>query len=61
MHFIGSGPKSGKPAASVQGYEVEFYAAGEFVERRSYSFSDVDERTMMRRINSWVASGLLYI
>lgn len=59
FHYIGEGPKSGQRADSMQGYEVEFYRAGEFVEMRSYSFLLEDESTMLYRIKQWIKTGKL--
>lgn len=55
MFRLGSGERANEP----QGYEVEFFAAGEFFTSRCYSFSEADERTMMRRLNSWLVWGAL--
>lgn len=57
MHYIGPGPRSGHKADEPQGYEVEFYRAGDCVQIRAYSYSDIDERAMLRRITDWVRKG----
>ena len=54
MHRFGDGKRMPDP----QGYSVEFFEAGEFVETRSYQF-DVDEMTMLTRIANWVRLGKL--
>jgi len=55
MHRFGDGVRMDEP----QGYNVEFFKRGEYVENRSYSFSPEDEATMATRIMEWVRLGYL--
>jgi len=55
MHRFGDGVRMEEP----QGYRVEFFKRGEHVESRSYSYSDMDELVMGRRIAEWVRLGYL--
>ena len=54
MHRFGDGQRMAEP----QGYKVDFFLSGEFVESRSYQF-DADEATMATRITEWVRHGKL--
>jgi len=53
MHRFGDGVRMTEP----QGYEVEFFARGEHVQTRSYSYDDVDQVMMFKRITEWVRLG----
>jgi hypothetical protein len=54
MHRFGDGERMDEP----QGYRVEFFKRGEFVESRSYAY-DADESKMSERITEWVRLGYL--
>jgi hypothetical protein len=59
MHKIGPGAGSGTKQETPQGYEVEFYKAGEFVQFRVYAYTD--ELLMATRITEWVRDGKLVV
>lgn len=55
MHRFGDGQRMEEP----QGYNVEFFKRGEYIENRSYSYSVEDEAIMATRITEWVRLGYL--
>jgi hypothetical protein len=55
MHRFGDGQRMDE----AQGYRVEFFKRGEFVESRSYAFTEQDEAIMATRITEWVRLGYL--
>jgi hypothetical protein len=57
MYYLHPHPKQTHKADTAQGYSVEFYSGGKYVEERGYGYGDA--ALMLTRIEEWMTTGTL--